>query len=177
MTLRGYWIRTTNYEFWPFWLFYIPAYFYYVFLAIKSRSVLYFTKLNSGMKFGGAILSSKIEILSQLPEKLIPKTILINHCDSFEKINQSRLIKKIDFPIIAKPDNAERGKGVHKLENESELKSFVQKIKQQTYLIQEFVSFPIELGILAYKTQAGIYTLHPCVKNHFAVLQEMEEIR
>ena len=67
MTLRGYWIRTTNYEFWPFWLFYIPAYFYYVFLAIKSRSILYFTKLNSGMKFGGAILSSKIEILSKLP--------------------------------------------------------------------------------------------------------------
>ncbi|MDG1823506.1 MAG: ATP-grasp domain-containing protein [Flavobacteriaceae bacterium] len=117
--------------------------------------MLYFTKLNSGMKFGGAILSSKIETLSKLPDRLIPKTILINPSDSFETINQNRLIKRIAFPIIAKPDNAERGKGVHKLENENDLKHLVQKIKQQTYLIQEFVCYPIELGILVHKTQTG----------------------
>lgn len=170
MTLRGYWIRTTNYEFWPFWLFYIPAYFYYVFLAIKSRSILYFTKLNSGMKFGGAILSSKIEILSKLPDRLIPKTILINPSDSFESINQCRLFKRIAFPIIAKPDNAERGKGVHKLENENDLKCFIQKIKQQTYLIQEFVSYPIELGILVYKTQTGdLHITSMCEKSFCSV--------
>ena len=157
MTLRKYWIRTTNYEFWPFWLFYIPAYFYYVFLAIKSRSVLYFTKLNSGMNFGGAILSSKVEILSQLPDRLIPKTILIDHSDSFETINQKRHSQNITFPIIAKPDNAERGKGVYKLGNESDLKRFIKKIKQQTYLIQEFVSYPIELGILVHKTPTGYF--------------------
>jgi glutathione synthase/RimK-type ligase-like ATP-grasp enzyme len=81
------------------------------------------------LKFGGAILSFKIEILSKLPDRLIPKTILINPNDSFETINQSRLIKRIAFPIIAKPDNAERGKGVHKLENENDLKCFVQKIE------------------------------------------------
>lgn len=107
------------------------------------------------MNFGGAILSSKIKILSQLPEMLVPKTILITPSSSFETINQRRLIKGIRFPVIVKPDNAERGKGVHKLENENDLKRYVQKIKQQTYLIQEFVTYPIELGILVHRTQTG----------------------
>ena len=122
------------------------------------------------MNFGGAILSSKIEMLSQLPDRLIPKTILIDHSYSFRIINKRRLTRNIAFPIIAKPENAERGKGVHKLECESELKNFVKKIKHQTYLIQEFVSYPIELGILIHKTKSGdLHITSICEKSFCSV--------
>ena len=105
------------------------------------------------MKFGGALLSSKIEILSKLPKDLIPNTIEIRDGDSFAYVNTKRVHQKMSFPVIAKPDNAERGKGIYKLENESELKELVDRVKQQTYLIQEYVSYPIELGILVFRNK------------------------
>jgi len=82
------------------------------------------------MKFGGALLSSKIEILSKLPKDLIPNTIEIRDSDSFAYVNTKRVHQKMSFPVIAKPDNAERGKGIYKLENESELKELVNRVKQ-----------------------------------------------
>jgi hypothetical protein len=119
------------------------------------------------MKFGGALLSSKIEILSKLPKDLIPNTIEIRDGDSFAYVNTKRVHQKMSFPVIAKPDNAERGKGIYKLENESELKELVDRVKQQTYLIQEYVSYPIELGILVFRNKKGELTISSMCEKSF----------
>ena len=84
---------------------------------------------------------------------MITNTIEIRDGDSFAYVNTKRVHQKMSFPVIAKPDNAERGKGIYKLENESELKELVDRVKQQTYLIQEYVSYPIELGILVFRNK------------------------
>lgn len=107
------------------------------------------------MNFGGAFLSSKIETLSQLHDQWIPKTIIINNNESFTSINHKRQKKKIAFPLIAKPDAAERGKGIRILTNEISLKSFFENSKGQAYLLQEYINYPIEVGILAYKKPLG----------------------
>jgi len=119
------------------------------------------------MKFGGALLSSKIEILSKLPNDLIPTTIEIRDGESFASINTKRMHQKMSFPVIAKPDNAERGKGIYKLENENELKELVDRVKQQTYLIQEYVSYPIELGVLVFRNKKGELTISSMCEKSF----------
>ena len=64
--------RITRYEFWPFWLFYIPMYFYGLYLALKAGSLTYFTAANPVMKYGGAFDVPKYDILSLINRDFTP---------------------------------------------------------------------------------------------------------
>lgn len=145
------WKRLYQYEFWPFWLFYIPAYFYYFYLVLKSKRWVYFSVLNPCMNFGGALLSSKHNYLKKLPKQWIPKSINIGPDLSLKNIEQQLHLNHIGFPLIIKPDMGERGKNVEKIDNEKQFKAYIEK-KHNTvnYLIQEYIDYPIELGILFY---------------------------
>jgi len=59
-------IKLTRYEFWPFWLFYLPMYFYGIFLVIRSGSATYFTATNPGMKYGGVFDMLKFDVLEKI---------------------------------------------------------------------------------------------------------------
>jgi hypothetical protein len=83
------WIRLINYEYWPYWIFYLPAYFYYFYLAIRSGKWVYFSVLNPYMNFAGAFLSSKIESLNKLPKKWVPKTLVVDPEEEFSTITLS----------------------------------------------------------------------------------------
>lgn len=141
--------RIYRYEFWPFWVFYIPAYCYYFYLAIKARRWVYFSTLNSCMNFGGAFLSSKVSYLKHIPEHWAPKTLYVTADQEITKTQGTLNAKGITFPIIVKPDMGERGKNVALLATAKELERYLKKI-QQPVLIQEYISYPIELGILFY---------------------------
>jgi hypothetical protein len=141
--------RIHRYEFWPFWVFYIPAYCYYFYLAIKARRWVYFSTLNSCMNFGGAFLSSKSNSLKDVPQNWVPKTIYVPSNQHIAKIQGTLIAKGITFPLIVKPDMGERGKNVALLATVKELEQYLKKIKQPV-LIQEYISYPIELGILFY---------------------------
>jgi|SaaInlStandDraft_1057018.scaffolds.fasta_scaffold00115_22 hypothetical protein len=69
---RTTWTRLLHYEFWPFWFFYIPAYFYYFILAIKSRRWIYFSVLNRCMNFGGGIFELKKCVFATAPSTMDP---------------------------------------------------------------------------------------------------------
>lgn len=144
------WIRLFHYEFWPFWVFYIPAYFYYFFLAIKSRKWVYFSVLNPCMNFGGAFLSSKNKALQNIPKEWVPKTLLVNPEEDFSRIKKGLQKEKIKFPLIVKPDMGERGKGVEIIPELSDLENHIAGLPKEPYLIQEYIEYPLELGILFY---------------------------
>jgi hypothetical protein len=85
------------------------------------------------------------------------------------------LIKKINdiniqFPLIAKPDMGERGRNVQKIESSNELKYYLEKIKQPI-LIQEFIEYPIELGILFYWDLKGNPQITSIGKKEFCELE------
>ena len=143
------WKRLWYYEFWPYWIFYFPAYIYYFYLAIKSRRWVYFSVLNPCMKFGGAFLSSKQHYLKTIPDLWKPITMLVSDLDDFESIKKQLEGMKLNFPLIVKPDMGERGKNVEKLDSLNELKTYLSTINQSV-LIQEYIDYPIELGILFY---------------------------
>jgi hypothetical protein len=135
-----------NWEYWPWQIFYIPVFFYFLWLAVKSRSLFFFFNANPGIESGGMLIESKKKILDLLPENLIPKTLFFNHPVSKDEVINALGTHSIRFPIIIKPDFGERGKRVEKIEDSVELANYL-NINRLNVIIQEFINYPIELGI------------------------------
>ncbi len=67
-------------------------------------------------------------------------------------------LSSLSFPLIVKPDNGIRGKGVHLIENENQLKKALSV--DYPVLIQSYVDLPLEFGVFYYHNtltgQSGI---------------------
>ena len=119
---------------------------YYLWLSLKSRSFFFFFNANPGIESGGMLIESKKKILDLIPDNLVPKTILFEHPVSKNEILEGMLSCSMHFPIIIKPDYGERGWKVEKIEDSNELNDYV-KTNRVNVLVQEFINYPIELGI------------------------------
>ncbi len=135
--------RWFRWEFWPFWFFYFPVYFYFIWLSLRERSFFFFATANPTMDFGGMIGEKKSEIFKLIPQEYYPKTVLIGECDR-TKLLQNAL--EIGYPLIVKPDIGERGRGVEVIHSEEELSKYSDHAKYD-FLLQELVSYPLELGV------------------------------
>ncbi len=92
---------------------------------------------------------SKSGILDKIPEQFRAKFILINSEMHYREAISNYQKSGFEFPVIAKPDVGERGQGVRKIESIDALVAYHLQTNA-TYLIQEFVDFPIELGVFYY---------------------------
>ena len=119
---------------------------YYLWLSLKSRSLFFFFNANPGIESGGMLIESKKKILDLIPDNLVPKTILFEHPVSKNEILEGMFSCSMHFPIIIKPDYGERGWKVEKIEDSNELNDYV-KTNRVNVLVQEFINYPIELGI------------------------------
>jgi hypothetical protein len=138
--------KYTQYEYWPMWLFYLPVLPYWLYLAAKHRSLTYFTVANPGIDLGGFFGESKSDILKLIHPHYLPKAIIVDKLSADATI-ALLLINNMNYPLIAKPDVGERGNDVCKINNETELKQY-HTTTLLKYILQEFVSYDIELGIL-----------------------------
>ncbi|MBT4904209.1 MAG: hypothetical protein HON57_03390 [Flavobacteriaceae bacterium] len=143
--------RWSNFEFWPFWIFYIPAYFYWMYLAIRARKCTYFTTLNPIMNNSGAFEVSKWSYLSKFPKSWIPKSFKTNTNSSSAQLMLLIQQHGLEFPLVAKPDNAERGKDVAVIDSIEELAIYCRNSRFKEVLIQEYCTLEKEAGILFYK--------------------------
>lgn len=152
-------IKLIRFEFWPTWALYWPVFIYGLWLIIKSRSFTFFTSANPLMELGGLVGESKSSILKTIPEEYLPTTIFIDEILPLNNILRLMEAHQLQFPIIIKPDIGERGRGVAKIHSAPELESYL-KQNQTKLILQSFIEFPIELGILYYRfpdgTQSGI---------------------
>jgi hypothetical protein len=119
---------------------------YYLYLSIRTRSLVFFSSVNPGIKSGGFYGDKKSEILRHLHPDYLPKTCLLTKDSSEEKIRNKLTINNLQYPIIAKPNVGERGTNVEKIEDEEALFRHAKKINND-FLVQEFLAFPIELGV------------------------------
>lgn len=147
--------RIYYYEYWPFWIFYLPAFFYWPILGIKAKTLLYFTSINRCMNFGGTFLSSKYGYLKYLPQQYIPVSCIVNRQMTINGIKKQLKSYNLSYPIIAKPDIGERGKSVLKIQNDTQLSEYFENASYQTFILQEYIDYPIELGILYYREIDG----------------------
>jgi hypothetical protein len=139
-----WWIKLTQYEYWPWYLMYWHVCLHWIYTSIRSGKPLYFTAVNPGMRAGGLDRTSKKEILDLIPAHYQPRTWLVQVSDSPLVIVETN---GLQFPIIAKPDQGCRGKGVMKIDNAAQLDTYHQNCSNQPYLIQEYVDYPLELGV------------------------------
>lgn len=133
--------KLLNYEYWPIGLFYIPIGIYIFCLALKARSLTFFTNVNPFIKDSGIYRYSKFGVLQFISDAFKPKGILIKNRDKLDAIEEV-----FTFPLIAKPDMGERGKGVALISDMSALKEYAYNIHQD-FIIQEYCDWPNEAAI------------------------------
>ena len=143
-------VKLFNYEYWPFWLFFMPLVPWWVYLAIRARSLTYFTAANPGIEHGGVFGESKIDILNKINQRYLPKTEFFEQSSSTPEVMMRMSMVNLAFPIILKPNVGERGNEVEKIDNQAELERYLSN-NTEDFLVQEFVDYEIELGILYYR--------------------------
>lgn len=147
---RSFYIKTFSWEYWPMWLVYFPVSFYYIYLALKARSFFFFSASNPSIETGGMFFESKWSIFKLIPKEYYPSTILVKKEDDGNAILAKIKDANIVFPVIAKPDRGERGWGVRKIGNVSELACY-KKVISVDFLIQAYVNCPLEFSIFYYR--------------------------
>ena len=95
-------------------------------------------------------MESKQKIYDIIPKKYIPRTILIQPEEGEIEIIQKVRSAGFTYPLIAKPDIGGRGRGVKKINEESELVPYLKKFPLNM-LIQELVDYENELGIFYFR--------------------------
>ena len=140
-------VKVFNYEYWPWWLFYLPMTPYWLYQAVRAKSLTFFTAVNPGIVAGGFYGEHKIEIIKHISSEYLAKTIFIPLDTAFEELPKLLINNVLQYPIIAKPNIGERGTLVAKIHSVVELYQYHQSANAD-YLIQEFITYPIELGVL-----------------------------
>ncbi|MEM9981256.1 MAG: D-alanine--D-alanine ligase, partial [Bacteroidota bacterium] len=69
----------------------------------------------------------------------------------YDVVERQLAVKGIDFPLIVKPDVGERGFGVEKIATTTALQAHLQQYQHLALIIQEYIDFPLELGVMYYR--------------------------
>lgn len=146
----NFWIRLTNWEYWPFYILYIPVFLYWASLILRARSVFFFSAANPSIENGGMLGESKIKILDIIAPELKPKTIYFEPRVTKTQLLTTLRANRIGFPLILKPDIGERGSFVEKIKDEEDLDHYLSQIKIP-FLAQEYIDYPIEMGVFYYR--------------------------
>lgn len=167
------WMRP---EFWPAWLFYAPLIPYCAWLHLRYGGFRTVTAANPGLPEGGGFIGeSKSEILQLLPDRFTLAWRLIpaantearapaNRKDAapFARAEQraearietairlaqelAQSINRPVYPVICKPDVAEKGKGLKLLKSEAELRAYVRAVPD-ALILQAYHPGPCEAGV------------------------------
>ncbi|MCM5663280.1 ATP-grasp domain-containing protein [Galbibacter mesophilus] len=142
-------IKMTSWEYWPMWVLYVPVVFQHFYLALKAKSLFFFLKVNPAIKEGFILSDEKYTSLKLVPEENRPKTILIEKGKSLSDISDALKKNAIEFPIIVKPNIGFRGVLVKLCEKVDDLKGI--DFNKTSYIIQEYIDFPVEVGVFYYR--------------------------
>lgn len=151
MTLfkNSFFIKLSSWEYWPSWVLYVPVYLQHIWLAIKTKNLFFFLRTNPAIN--GFILSdSKYQTQSMIPNEYLPKTYFLKKGTPYKEALSQLEKHKIVFPLILKPDIGFRGLEVHKIDSAKELEKKMMHLKVNA-LIQEYINYPIEIGVFYYR--------------------------
>lgn len=169
--LRIFFIRLRSWEFWPSWLANVPTVGFWLFYAVRARSLFFFSRVNPAIETGGVFGESKWNILRNLPNEVLPKTLVVQgETRAVDAILDEMTQAGLHFPVIAKPDVGERGFRVEKLTNQAELRYYFSEYSGRT-LVQEYVDYPVEMSVLYHRfsgSDRGKVT-SVCIKKMLAV--------
>lgn len=143
-----FFIRLLNWEYWPFTLVYLPVFAWWFLLALRHRSLLFFTATNPGIPTGGLVGESKRAIMAGLPAEWKPAEILLpaGEADAAGAMARAGL----RFPVVLKPDVGERGLLVAVVHDAESLEERRRR-HPVDFLLQEYVDLPEEVSVLHHR--------------------------
>lgn len=149
--LLGAFRRVTQWEFWPAWAAYLPVAPYFLYLALRHRSLTLFTAANPGIASGGLTGESKSLILHHLsvrPDTVAEFILLREDESSARRLAQGEAFVET-YPVVAKPDVGERGQGVAILRAPGELRAHL-RAHTGAVILQRYVE-GLEFGVFYYR--------------------------
>lgn len=144
--MKKFFQKVFNWELWPFDLIYAPVGIVWLYYSIKARSLYFFTPSNPTLIFGGFEAGGKMEMYRQLPDGSYPKTILITPSQTVDSLKKEINANGLDYPFVAKPDEAMQGVLFRVIETEEELIKY-HNIVGVNYIIQTFIDLPMEFSV------------------------------
>jgi hypothetical protein len=145
--------KICSYYYWEFWsakIFYLPIIFYYIYFCIRYRiHPLGISYANPCFTFGGLSFDSKYQMLNKFSKhkEFISKTIFISKTEkNLEEILLKMKLAGLNFPVIAKPDQGQRGSGVKLIRKVFDLEMYIQNYNSD-FLLQEYINYPLEYGV------------------------------
>jgi hypothetical protein len=151
-------IKLTHWEYWPFGILQGPALIYWLWLAVKARSLFFFSASNPGILSGGMMGESKADVLEKIPAGLKPKTVLIKLPVKRQTVLDILLENDLSLPLIFKPDIGERGWLVRQIRKEEDIDAYLAEIRID-FIAQELVTLPLEFAVFYYRfpgSDAGV---------------------
>jgi hypothetical protein len=142
----NFWIKATNWEYWPFGVVQFPLFFYYPWLSLKAGALTFFSSSNPGITMGGMFGESKYDVLKLIPPSFVPKSVLIHHPVTAEELQHLLAEHRLTFPLIFKPDIGERGFMVKRINSPSDANAYLKRFKF-SFIAQELVDLPLEFGV------------------------------
>jgi hypothetical protein len=131
------WRAIRHWEFWPYWFFYAPVYAQIVWRGTLSGRLAGFACANPGLPFGGLLEYSKWQLLSELPEKYVPSTIVLPLSVPADEAILEMGRAGLTYPVYAKPDRGERGLMVERISTDDELRAYLDQARRFTAVLNE----------------------------------------
>jgi membrane protein DedA with SNARE-associated domain len=145
--------RVWRWEFWPTWLFYLPMLPWLLYLSVRYRGFMTWTAANPAIPQGGVVGESKLDILSQLPKRWVIPSLRISSGGAQARRVEFRrefAARAWSFPLILKPDAAQRGAGVKLAQDFVDVDKYLADHPADV-LMQPYHSGPFEAGIFYYR--------------------------
>jgi len=139
-------IRLKSWEYWPFGIIQLPFFFYWLWLSLKARSLLFFSASNPGILTGGMFGESKFDILMKIPHDKVARSGLIVPPATREDVIQKMNDMRLEFPVIFKPDLGERGWMVQRIDSAADIDRYLQSVRTN-FIVQELIDLPLEFGV------------------------------
>lgn len=145
-----FFIRLRSWEYWPFWVVYVPVFGYWLWLSLRARSFFFFSASNPSIETGGLLGESKSAILDRIDPAYVPKSLFVAAPVPTDSLFRQLDERGLTYPLIAKPDVGERGWRVEKIDHWTQLVNYVQQYGGK-FIVQEYIDEPLELGVFYYR--------------------------
>jgi hypothetical protein len=146
----------TNWEKFPWYIFYAPLSLKWAWYCLRARSVWFFTASNPTITFGGFEGEGKREIYEQMPPGSFPSTMYVDAGENLDILVQKIKNQGFTYPFAVKPDVGMSGVFFRKIDNETQFREYHSKIPVE-YLVQEWSGYPMEVSVFYCRIPGSAY--------------------